>query len=148
MSVGQGIKVADETADANGMTATPPANWYPDPEHAGWQRYWDGQAWTDHRAPAFARQVEIKPGLVWVWITAVLSLFTFQIFWSTGDDTTRIVIPFGLGFMIACWTLVARARADAERQAVELPGSYRAARIVAAVLGALSTLGALITMFG
>jgi hypothetical protein len=140
--------VADETTDASGMTATPPASWYPDPEHAGWQRYWDGQAWTEHRAPALERQVEITPGLVWVWITAVLSLFTFQISWSSGGDSTRIVIPFGLGFMIACLTLVARARADAERQAVELPGSYRAARIVAVALGALSTLGAVVTMLG
>ena len=28
----------------------PPAAWYPDPERPGQQRYWDGSAWTDHRA--------------------------------------------------------------------------------------------------
>lgn len=26
----------------------PPANWYPAPGHAGWLRYWDGSAWTEH----------------------------------------------------------------------------------------------------
>lgn len=34
------------------MTQTPtPAGWYPDPEQAGQQRYWDGAQWTEHRAP-------------------------------------------------------------------------------------------------
>ena len=139
--------MAGDAVDANGMS-TPPANWYPDPEHAGWQRYWDGAAWTDHRAPALVRQVDIKPSLVWVWITAALSLFTFQIFWSTGDDTVRIVLPFGLGFMFGCLVLVSRASADAQRQGVDLPGGYRAARVVAVILGVLSTLTALVTTFG
>lgn len=29
----------------------PVAGWYPDPEHPGQQRYWDGVAWTDARQP-------------------------------------------------------------------------------------------------
>jgi hypothetical protein len=35
------------------MTTPPtPAGWYPDPDGSGGQRYWDGSAWTEHRAPA------------------------------------------------------------------------------------------------
>ena len=35
------------------MTTPPtPANWYPDPEDPNALRYWDGNAWTEHRAPA------------------------------------------------------------------------------------------------
>jgi Protein of unknown function (DUF2510)/Domain of unknown function (DUF4352) len=34
------------------MTTPPtPAGWYPDPDGAGGQRYWDGSAWTEHRSP-------------------------------------------------------------------------------------------------
>ena len=29
----------------------PPANWYPDPDGSGGQRYWDGTTWTQHRVP-------------------------------------------------------------------------------------------------
>jgi hypothetical protein len=35
------------------MTTPPtPADWYPDPENPAGLRYWDGTAWTEHRAPA------------------------------------------------------------------------------------------------
>lgn len=35
------------------MTTPPtPADWYPDPENPAGLRYWDGRAWTEHRAPA------------------------------------------------------------------------------------------------
>jgi hypothetical protein len=30
----------------------PPAGWYPDPNDAAQQRYWDGSTWTGHTAPA------------------------------------------------------------------------------------------------
>lgn len=33
------------------MADLPAAGWYPDPEQPGQQRYWDGQQWTEHRAP-------------------------------------------------------------------------------------------------
>lgn len=31
---------------------TTPADWYPDPQDSASLRYWDGMAWTEHRAPA------------------------------------------------------------------------------------------------
>lgn len=34
----------------------PPAGWYPDPEQAGQQRYWDGTQWTEHRAPLASQE--------------------------------------------------------------------------------------------
>jgi len=39
-----------EAADAE-PSKGPPADWYPDPDQAGVERYWDGRAWTDRRAP-------------------------------------------------------------------------------------------------
>ena len=32
--------------------SNPQPGWYPDPNGAAKQRYWDGQAWTDHYGPA------------------------------------------------------------------------------------------------
>ena len=34
------------------MSEHPPAGWFPDPDDASQQRYWDGSAWTEHRVPA------------------------------------------------------------------------------------------------
>jgi hypothetical protein len=34
--------------------ATPPADWYDDPENPALLRYWDGTAWTEHRSPKYA----------------------------------------------------------------------------------------------
>jgi hypothetical protein len=38
-----------------------PAGWYADPERAGQQRYWDGAAWTEHRAPGSHSQAVARP---------------------------------------------------------------------------------------
>ena len=50
------VEVADSLAGAAvapaAWAATPatPAGWYPDPNDASQQRYWDGSAWTEHTA--------------------------------------------------------------------------------------------------
>ncbi len=46
--------------------AQPPAGWYPDPQDATQQRYWDGNAWTGHTAPsgAAAAGAPAAPGSV------------------------------------------------------------------------------------
>ena len=43
----------------------PPADWYTDPEDESQYRYWDGSAWTEHRAPRHSQpdgETESVPG--------------------------------------------------------------------------------------
>jgi uncharacterized protein DUF2510/uncharacterized protein DUF4352 len=43
------------------MTTPPtPADWYPDPENPAGLRYWDGNGWTEHRAPAQPHQQPVN----------------------------------------------------------------------------------------
>jgi Protein of unknown function (DUF2510) len=49
----------------------PAAGWYPDPEHAGTQRFWSGTDWTDNRAPLEQKTTARKAG-VGSYIAAVL----------------------------------------------------------------------------
>ena len=48
-------------------SAPPVAAWYPDPEDPDQLRYWDGTAWTEHRAP-----VVYKKSPLW-WIIPVVA---------------------------------------------------------------------------
>ncbi len=41
-----------------------PADWYPDPDGSGGQRYWDGTAWTPFRVPP--PFVQVTPGGPWI----------------------------------------------------------------------------------
>lgn len=43
------------------MTAPPPPGWYPDPNGAPTQRYFDGAKWTDHLAPLSTPMVVYGP---------------------------------------------------------------------------------------
>ena len=38
---------------ASGTAAIPPPGWYPDPQLPASVRWWDGTAWTEHRAPVW-----------------------------------------------------------------------------------------------
>ena len=39
----------------------PIAGWYPDPEHGGQDRWWDGTAWTDTRRPSIDAAMPAPP---------------------------------------------------------------------------------------
>ena len=80
----------------------PPANWYPDPENPGQQRYWDGTQWTDHRAPAAAPAAIVATPrksrkALWVTLGAVGAvLLLVIIIGSIGAATrARLAAEFG-----------------------------------------------------
>jgi Protein of unknown function (DUF2510) len=68
----------------------PPPGWYADPEQPETDRYWDGQAWTDRRAP-LAEQGEAAPG--WALWVGYLGAF---------------LLPL-IGFIVGIYLLVRRA---------------------------------------
>ena len=47
-----GLTVATTRTQRAVATVGQPAGWYPDPNAAGVQRYWDGSQWTQHTNPA------------------------------------------------------------------------------------------------
>ncbi|MCU1535399.1 MAG: hypothetical protein JWR53_1880 [Glaciihabitans sp.] len=63
-------------------TATTPAGWYPDPNHPGTVRWWDGTRWTEHTSQAVASAVAspellaVDPTLpvynIWIWLTIAI----------------------------------------------------------------------------
>jgi Interferon-induced transmembrane protein/Protein of unknown function (DUF2510) len=94
-----------------------PAGWYPNPEDASTQRYWDGDAWTDSTAPAPPSLATPPPGtaggtagwssaqpdnnLVWAILATVLCCMPFGVvaivyaarvdsLWMTGDRAGAI----------------------------------------------------------
>ncbi len=75
------------------MSDTPPAGWYPDPQDANRQRYWDGTAWTEHTADATPQATATGPGSMssapsvssssspdtWTWQSIVATIFCCNI---------------------------------------------------------------------
>ncbi len=68
------------------MSETPPAGWYPDPQDANRQRYWDGTAWTEHTAdatpqaaaggpPGAATSTASSGPDTWTWQSIVATIF-------------------------------------------------------------------------
>lgn len=136
------------------------AGWYADPAGRFTLRYWNGTAWTEHVSENGAQLVdpaggfgpsvkpEIKPGLVAVWITAVLSIsyFSYHSYDGIKRESTSLVLPLGLLFTFWCWRLVKSARRDCEAQGIPLPQGYQAALIVAVAFGVLTTVNAVVAM--
>ena len=83
---------------------------------------------------------ETMPSPFAVWATAVLSASYFSLRSGSGVSARWIAFPIGLLFTFCCFHLVARARRVSEAQQIAYPHNYDNARIVALVLGALSTL--------
>jgi hypothetical protein len=125
-------------------TSVPPPGWYADPHGERPLRWWDGTAWTDRTSWGGPPQVGVTPRAWWVWITCVLSLFTFSI-WSE-DSTGRhgTVIPVGLGFMVVCWVLVAKARRGCRARGISLPTHYVVAQWLSLAFGIVSLLNAIL----
>ncbi len=113
--------------------ATPAPGWYADPEHPGSQRYWDGNAWTQHRAPAAAPAIVVQavpgnPAAVAALVLGICGFLAmgipFFIGWFIGGPLDILAVVFGI---------VGIARAQAVRVGL-------APAIVGLVLAAVSLL--------
>lgn len=69
----------------------PPAGWYPDKPSGGY-RFWNGQAWTDHRPPSGAEGEAAGAKALAESVTAV--------FGAIAAAATLIVIPGGLAMLL------------------------------------------------
>lgn len=57
------------------MSDAPGAGWYPDPNDAKTNRYWDGSQWTESRAPiagVSAKEERADGVIIWGYIFAVI----------------------------------------------------------------------------
>ncbi len=101
---------------------TPPAGWYP---KAGGQRYWDGQQWTEHRAPAAPTGPVLAPfapayhstivlsdartntvEVTLAWIITVLTAF-YMLPWAIAATRGKSnSVAIGLVNFLLGWTLI------------------------------------------
>ena len=68
-----------------------PAGWYDDPEHAGQHRYWDGDQWTEHRAPKEPPPAGGRPGSAWQVVPD-----TFSLLGRCWRELVVLVVPVAL----------------------------------------------------
>lgn len=87
------------TSDAEkAVSDTPPAGWYPDPQDASRQRYWNGTAWTEHtadggpQAAGTSGQAAAAPGGIgsasepdtWTWQSILATIFCCNVLGVAG----------------------------------------------------------------
>ena len=81
------------------MEQTPQPGWYPDPEYRGYQRYWNGQQWTDDRT-------FVRPAAAWTFGPENKGLPGFKMFntlWFASQTVNAIVLA---AFVIALVALI------------------------------------------
>lgn len=82
--------MSDETTSYG---ALPPAGWYADPADSGVLRWWDGRAWSEHRADAPAAQVPTRgPGTLGSGFPALAA----TLFWLIVVQLAAYVVMVGL----------------------------------------------------
>jgi Protein of unknown function (DUF2510) len=99
-------------------TSPPPAGWYTDPNDATTQRYWDGQQWTENRAPLEKKGA--KPG-VGSYIVAVLLpivgviLAIVQFARGNGGQGAAVLLTSIVAFVIWFAVLAGMAASEYDR---------------------------------
>lgn len=74
------------------MSETPPAGWYPDPQDADRQRYWDGNAWTEHTADASPQAASAGSTSTGAAATATGGATTASSSWSPDTWTWQSIV--------------------------------------------------------
>lgn len=86
----------NDVGATSGEGASPPPGWYPDPEQAQTQRFWDGEKWTDQRAPLNKDEgsgLAVKPQTVRRLVGAVIAVLLLLYFTGRLD---HVLYPVGL----------------------------------------------------
>lgn len=99
-----------------------PAGWYPHPQMAGTQQYWDGARWTGHIAPmsyAPAGYAPRDPATTssletWGWLGAFLFpivgiVIGIMLVSRPGKNAGGWILGISAGWMILVWVVLAAA---------------------------------------
>lgn len=94
----------------------PPAGWYPE---ANGQRFWDGQQWTDHRAPLATANAMKSTGIAYLLLLLLGGFAAHQFYlrnygvavsqlllWWLGWATTFFILGFFMIAAVAIWWIV------------------------------------------
>lgn len=113
------------------MTATRPAGWYADPEMVDTRRYWDGEAWTEHRQemtsaappPVLVQQADepsplaVGWGLVFAILLPIVGLLIgLALLGKRGNDGIKVVVLSVVVGLVWLWifqVVAAENRKDA-----------------------------------